>query len=359
MAAAETSLNIIDVELTNIIKALRKGKDPKLIENFMDILGINEQFYAITMPDGRRYEKIYEPIHPSSMHQMSHRYKKTTLLMELIIFRNLSMIKRLINGDYKLLINFTVHNRAYPITPLCLACLYYKDEHSGYIIKALIEAGANPNCIPSVMNRKMYRLPLHIMIDKLITAIYIIDRSKAITDEYEDQDIYVEYIHAKFTSCIKMIKYLIDNGADINSINRKNNTILHNLSGDVEASAVESPHDIHLVRSLVSNKYYDFIKYLIKKGADLNMKNDEGKTPLDLVKGQNEKMTVIMEGELNWKRRFNLMGGIMVERMCRRADRLTYMRKHPVSYRWTDKDEGTWKGLTDACEGLITGRQKK
>lgn len=64
----------------------------------------------------------------------------------------------------------------------------------------------------------------------------------------------------------ELFDFILNNGADINSVNKKGNTAIHqHCDDDSDYADVET------------------ISYLIKKGADVNIKNSDGKTPIALI----------------------------------------------------------------------------
>jgi hypothetical protein len=70
---------------------------------------------------------------------------------------------------------------------------------------------------------------------------------------------------------IDVVKYLVDNGANINIKNKEGNTAL-----------------IRAVNSVLP--YKDIIIYLVEHGADINIKNNEGKTAVSIVSDRLENV---------------------------------------------------------------------
>ena len=78
---------------------------------------------------------------------------------------------------------------------------------------------------------------------------------------------------------IEVIKFLIAKGLDVNATDKKGNTPLHTTCWGVYKD--------------YSN--LDVIKALIQNGADINVKNNEGRTPLDIAKHQIDISEGLME----------------------------------------------------------------
>lgn len=69
-------------------------------------------------------------------------------------------------------------------------------------------------------------------------------------------------------SHLEVVKYLIENGADINA---------KDSNGD------------NLLMIALEYRELDIVKYLLEKGANVNIKNNEGKTVLDLARNEDIK----------------------------------------------------------------------
>ncbi|MCX8526270.1 DUF4274 domain-containing protein [Chryseobacterium formosus] len=87
-----------------------------------------------------------------------------------------------------------------------------------------------------------------------------------------------ESILFKCSSCknIELITLLVQYGAELNAVNQKGDTVLH--------EQLASTHEFW--RKYSSAK---FLKTLLNMGADLNHKNADGKTPIDLAKENNNE----------------------------------------------------------------------
>ncbi|PCJ54607.1 MAG: hypothetical protein COA79_21735 [Planctomycetota bacterium] len=94
------------------------------------------------------------------------------------------------------------------------------------------------------------------------------------------------------------IKYLIDNGADVNAINNDGTTPLH-LAAYSEAielliinganiNAINKEGDTPLMISTLCQDAEELIETLLTSDADISVKNNKGQTALDMAKMRNE-----------------------------------------------------------------------
>ncbi len=72
---------------------------------------------------------------------------------------------------------------------------------------------------------------------------------------------------------VKVVKYLVEHGANVNTVDLFGNTILINLCN-------------------LKNEQYEIAKYLIKKGADIRIKNHRNLTALDYAKKRKFKRLI-------------------------------------------------------------------
>ena len=99
-----------------------------------------------------------------------------------------------------------------------------------------------------------------------------------------DEDIYGEtryemtpLIYGSFSGNLSLVKFAIENGADIDTRNGDDRTLM-------------------MIASKEGN--FEIVKYLIEKGADVNIKNYEGKTALDLAKTEVIKEVLVKAGAI-------------------------------------------------------------
>jgi hypothetical protein len=86
---------------------------------------------------------------------------------------------------------------------------------------------------------------------------------------------------------------VLNRGMDINNINNGGNTALHRiikkiiLDTDVDRIRLLSVLSPNYYESLKDQKIYEIIEYLISRGADLTLANNNGETPLMLLEQRN------------------------------------------------------------------------
>ena len=100
---------------------------------------------------------------------------------------------------------------------------------------------------------------------------------------------------AAYWGRLRVVKYLVRHGANVNAKDKNGRTPLHLAIGgrhfevvkylvkhgaDVNAKDKDGNTSLH--KAVIMNEL-EVVKYLVKHGANLNAKNKEGKTPLDLA----------------------------------------------------------------------------
>lgn len=75
-----------------------------------------------------------------------------------------------------------------------------------------------------------------------------------------------------FNHSLECVKLLLDNNANINSISNKGTTVL-----------------MYAKTKVFENRNFDFLNYLIARGADVNVKDNFGKDILDYVKEKEDE----------------------------------------------------------------------
>lgn len=100
----------------------------------------------------------------------------------------------------------------------------------------------------------------------------------------EKEEIYTKLLYScvrdsLHSNSLELIKYCIDNGADINWKDIADNTALHYACDNCGCS-----RDIQA----------ELIKFLLEQGADVNITNKAGDTPLDLLCCINDDYLAVM-----------------------------------------------------------------
>jgi len=115
-------------------------------------------------------------------------------------------------------------------------------------------------------------------------------------DEYE-----FNVLHgAVMTENTKLIKYLLDQGADVNAPNDEGITPLHialypdvvqcllNGGADINKQSSDGSTPLH-TQVADGEERLDVVELLLAKGADKSITNDDGQTPLDIAKAREEE----------------------------------------------------------------------
>ena len=95
----------------------------------------------------------------------------------------------------------------------------------------------------------------------------------------------------RFNPDVEVLKYLVEQGADVNAKNNNDMTPLH-YAAMPDNSSIEK---LLPFATVSPNPSIEKIKYLIEKGANVNAKNDSGMTPLDYVRDNKEKEAILRE----------------------------------------------------------------
>lgn len=196
--------------------------------------------------------------------------------------------------------------KMYGVSPFALACRQGNYE----IAKKLLEAGADETLCDAEGTPAMFSLifkPLPTEVElfeerktdilELIENIDYVDSNgdtlliKACTkDEYNrsGKDIYPD-------KNVGLIYKLLERGANVNAINNRGETALHQAASCSELDIVKAlvNADIKLDvqdcegDTAITKACFEYcetcVRYLIRKGADINIKNNEGKTVMDIA----------------------------------------------------------------------------
>lgn len=86
----------------------------------------------------------------------------------------------------------------------------------------------------------------------------------------------------------RLVDLLIANGANVNQANLYKMTPLHRAVSQGKSYVYHKIHKIFITKShsFFLKEYIEFAKQLIKNGANVNVKNNDGKTPLDIAIGK-------------------------------------------------------------------------
>ena len=98
-------------------------------------------------------------------------------------------------------------------------------------------------------------------------------------------------MYASRRGYFRIIEYLIKNGADVNIKNNKNETALIKVIISCIRTFEENKENM-IKKNAALNRCLKIVKCLIENSADVNIKNNEGKTALDLAEGNGCKGVV-------------------------------------------------------------------
>jgi ankyrin repeat protein len=108
------------------------------------------------------------------------------------------------------------------------------------------------------------------LIDMILSAGGVLNQSETIHNA-------VCHIRSD-TECIEMMEFLLAKGVDINALSFVNQP--HRQPGWVESTALHWAVHRHQRRRMKKNMLVR-VKWLLEHGADVSVKNSQGKTPLD------------------------------------------------------------------------------
>ncbi|APR97735.1 ankyrin repeat domain-containing protein [Wolbachia endosymbiont of Folsomia candida] len=195
----------------------------------------------------------------------------------------------------------------YGHTPLRKAALYSHEA----MVKLLLEKAYGIDALaiyefvtimhhPKLTEDKKIK-QLRLILDKnpnIIDARVSCDISESVTSDHGKYEDHTTLLHiAAICGYTKVAELLIDQGADVNDIDKKGNTPLHNatLNGktevaelllergaNIESGTICGYTPLHIAAS--HNSSSAMVKLLLDKGADVNACTDKGKTVLELAR---------------------------------------------------------------------------
>jgi ankyrin repeat protein len=137
-------------------------------------------------------------------------------------------------------------------------------------VAELIEKGVDPSSKDAIGQSALY-LALNGRPDELVVLLVEKWADVNAVSPFGKIPILQKAVHANRS--VKILKLLLDKGADVNGRNIANASALH---------------------VAVEYQYVEAIKVLLARGADLNIRNGTGKTPLDIAKDKDSKEIITL-----------------------------------------------------------------
>jgi uncharacterized protein len=192
-------------------------------------------------------------------------------------------------------------------TPLHIACERYKLD----LVQVYLDHKARPECLDRNNNT-----PLHILlmspgrdtIAKDILDVFLKTGVRINSKNNEGNDPLLLACAKGYT---KVCQLLLQNGGNPRVVNDMGNTVVHQCAASGHSELVEMLLDLAIpfisilnsegdtpLHIAVKNNHADVAAVLLRKGSSLTLKNQAGKTPVDLVSNLEKNIFAIKHPEL-------------------------------------------------------------
>jgi ankyrin repeat protein len=177
-----------------------------------------------------------------------------------------------------------------PLTKLMCRILSETDAYHSYVREMeLLLDHINPHS-RDVGQVPLTRLMFHMLLEKDAYPHHVWEMEHEALSRYQicNRKESIERISQNISRCLQILKLFVDCGADINAQDNQKNTLLHWAIPAI-SHAKENPTQIY---HLHIHPNLELFKTLIALGADVNLPNNAGETPLDLLLQRKKELPV-------------------------------------------------------------------
>jgi len=260
----------------------------------------NKQLEIFKAIDSKNYKKI-DKLLKSGVNpclKREQKYKRYTNV-------DFAFDYAILSGDIKIVKSFLpyIDNITKPTTCLYSPSLFYAIRNNDTkMIQFLIDNGANVN-FPTKLDFRQTPIQEALLENKIASAKKLIDNGAIINKNIGFQSLELAIKNLN----IRIVQFLIDNKYNVNFKNKNGNTILHlmgmgmvekylkNIKAYIEKKQyikqfpyyyVQAQKQVKQLKENFEN-YPKIVQLLLKSGADIKLKNNNGNTPLMLARKNN------------------------------------------------------------------------
>lgn len=223
--------------------------------------------------------EIIEKVKAKSFQEEDLKQIKSEELFKAVDAGDLAKVKALIKSNRTLL---EIKDRS-GSTPLIRACFNYRTMgRQVEVAKFLIEAGANVNVIDKRMTTALLKASVGRGPDFELIKLLI---SKGADVNIQERNGLTALHYAVLYKDLNVARLLVESGADVN--------ISNNYDGPISTSTISGT----VLQVAINGQSNEMVKFVIEKGAKLNIKDSQGNTELHLaaLKGNAEQAKILIE----------------------------------------------------------------